>query len=231
MPQFSIIFENNDIILINKPFGVSVQGGKGILHPLDEELSKQVGYKVHLVHRLDKDTAGILLVAKNSSAASKWSSILSSGMVKKEYTALCIGSLHGEHTLNGSVIAHKKEVQAVLKYKVLKNGFIILPSINNSDSNTDCPQTEKQKIDLSLVNIVLGTGRMHQIRIQMAQAGAPLVADDQHGDFKKNKMLRKLGINKLCLASTKLSIPLENTLKTFEIPLPPHIENALSILL
>ena len=66
MKTFSIIFENEEILLVNKEGGVSVQGGAGIAHPLDAELSIQLGYKIFLVHRLDKETSGILVVAKNA---------------------------------------------------------------------------------------------------------------------------------------------------------------------
>ena len=85
MKIFSIIYEDDEILLINKEEGVSVQGGAGISHSLDEDLSKQLGYKIYLVHRLDKETAGILIVAKSSMAASKWTNLLSTNQVQKEY--------------------------------------------------------------------------------------------------------------------------------------------------
>ena len=64
MKTTEIIYENEEIIVINKAAGVSVQGGAGIAHPLDEELSKQMGDKIYLVHRLDKKTSGLMVVAK-----------------------------------------------------------------------------------------------------------------------------------------------------------------------
>ena len=72
MNKISILYEDDEILLVNKEYGVSVQGGAGIAHPLDEELSNQLGYKIFLVHRLDRETSGILIVAKNSRAASTW---------------------------------------------------------------------------------------------------------------------------------------------------------------
>ena len=208
MNPFSILFEDDEILLVNKPHGTAVQGGAGIAHPLDEELSKQTGYKVHLVHRLDKDTAGILIVAKNPQAAAKWTKLIATKQVKKEYTAICIGEplVNGKKsdrgTIRGTVEAHGKTQDAFLDFNV-----------------------EKKAQGLCLMHITLGTGRMHQIRIQLAKAGCPIAADDQHGDFKQNKVLKKQGIKKLQLAATKLTLPIEGKPQTFTIPLPPHMQS------
>ena len=227
MTPFSIIFENDELLLINKPAGVSVQGGANIFHPLDEELSAQLGYKIHLVHRLDRETSGILVVAKDSASAAKWTKLFSQREVKKEYVAFCTGipSPDGketkmEGTLRGTVEAHGRTQTAELHYKVESVAEIDLPSDGKTEDRT--PGTDK--ITLSKIRIRLGTGRMHQIRIQMAKAGAPLAGDDKHGDFKANKRLRKIGIKKLCLAAVRLTLPLDGTERTFEIPLPDHME-------
>lgn len=219
MKGVSILFENSEILLVNKEAGVSVQGGAGVAHPLDEEFSKELGYKIHLVHRLDKDTAGILIVAKSPAAATKWIGLIGSKEVSKEYTAICIGKPSGgkagqEGTLEGTVEAHGRTQKAISLYRVERTG-LVPPLAEGTDG-----------IPLCLLSIRIETGRMHQIRIQTAQAGFPIAGDDQHGDFKKNKMLRKAGIKKLMLASTRLTIPLDGELKTFEIPLPPHMQDA-----
>ncbi|MBP5753535.1 MAG: RluA family pseudouridine synthase [Treponema sp.] len=220
MTPFSILFENSEILLVIKPTGVSVQGGKGIFHPLDEELSKQLGYRIHLVHRLDKDTAGILIVAKNPAAASKWTKLISSKEVTKEYQAICTGIplVQGrekmEGTLRDEIIAHGKTQSAELSYKVEETGNLTIESDQDGRA---------ESIRLSHIRIVIKTGRMHQIRIQMAKAKAPIAGDDLHGDFKLNKKLRKAGIKKLCLAATSLTIPLDGKTRTFTIPLPDHM--------
>lgn len=215
MKDFPIIFENDEILVVNKPCGTSVQGGAGVLHPLDEELSKRLGYKIHLVHRLDKDTSGLLIVAKNAASASKWTSLVGSKSVKKEYMCICTGDIiSGSKTLlkgklSSKVQAHGRILEAELFFDVVKSSIIKLPDSENT-------------VKLNLVHITLGTGRMHQIRIQMAKEGAPLAADDQHGNFKINKMLRKIGIKKLQLACVRLTVPFENKDKLLEIPLPEH---------
>ncbi len=222
MNSASLLYENSEILLVNKPAGVSVQGGAGVSHPLDKELSAQLGYQVCLVHRLDKDTAGILVVAKNPVAAAKWIKLLQDSRVKKEYAAVLLGipCINGKHclkgTLRGEVEAHGRVQDAETHYTIEKSCAL--------------PETSGEVV-LSLARITLGTGRMHQIRIQMAHAGAPVAADDQHGNFKQNKLVRKLGIRKLQLAAVKLTLPLDGGQRTFEIPLPQHIQSVVDTLL
>ena len=225
MKDVSIIFENDEILLVNKESGVSVQGGAGIAHPLDEEIPKQLGYKIYLVHRLDKETAGILIVAKTSAAAAKWTKLIQTEQVKKVYKAVCFGLplINGKPAkkgcLTGTVEAHGRSQNAELFFEVEKSAKEKISSIN-----TETNEVSEKEIELSKIRITLGTGRMHQIRIQMAKAGAPLAGDDKHGNFKLNKIARKVGIKKLQLAATKLTIPVEGKPRTFEIPLPEHFK-------
>ncbi len=220
MDKIEIIYEDEEILIINKPFGMSVQGGAGIAHPLDEELAKQVGYKVHLVHRLDKETSGLMVVAKNPAAASKWIKLIASKQVQKEYTAVCFGVpvVNGKKVLTGtisdSVSKQGREMSAVTHFKVEETREVEIPE------NETAPAT---KIVLSRLHLTLGTGRMHQIRIHLAKVKCPIAADDKHGDFKLNKKAQKaLKIKKLQLASTRLSVPLGHKTAVFEIEMPEH---------
>lgn len=233
------MFENSEILLVNKEAGVSVQGGAGVSHPLDEELSRQVGYRVHLVHRLDKDTAGMLIVAKNSAAAARWMQIIAGREAIKEYSAVCIGlprrdgrggpdgrngRVQAEGTLESTVEAHGRLQKAVSRYRLERRGLV--PPPDRADRGGQVSGVTGEGIPLSLLSIRIETGRMHQIRIQTAQAGFPVAGDDQHGDFRMNKMLRKAGIKKLMLAATRLTVPLDGGLRTFTVPLPPHMQAA-----
>ncbi len=224
--KFEILYEDQEIILINKPCGMAVQGGANVAHSVDSELPLQTGYKIHLVHRLDKDTAGILIVAKNPQSASKWIKLIGTNQVTKEYTAVCFGlpSAGGKKdgkkirkgVLKDKISVDGRLLDAVTHFEIIKNTDVQLPASENS--------TEIQKINLSVAHLTLETGRKHQIRIQMAKAGCPLAGDDLHGDFKKNKLVRKLGIKKLCLCASRLTIPVNGELKAFEIQLPAHMK-------
>ena len=179
-----------------------MQGGEKIAHPLDEELSRQVGQKVYLVHRLDKDTSGLMMVAKTPAAANKWTKLIGSKEVEKEYVALCIGSLpQKQGVINEEIVQHGQKKTAVTHYKVLEEQEL---------------EWEGQKIILSRVSLVLQTGRMHQIRIHLAKQGCPIAGDDQHGNFKLNKILRKAaGIKHLQLFSVRLTVPIDGEKSEF----------------
>lgn len=208
MKTIPILYSDDEIVIINKEAGLSVQGGKNISESVDSLLSQQIGQKMFLVHRLDKDTSGILVVAKSSQAAAKWTKIFASHIIKKEYLALCLGKMEK----NEGILETPIEVKGVKKnartfYKVIKTENI------NLDANTSIP--------LSLISLVLDTGRMHQIRIHLSKNHCPILADNKHGDFRINKLVKKnLGIKNLQLAAVKLTIPLVKGEIAFEIENP-----------
>lgn len=280
MQKTEILFENSEILVINKICGLSVQGGSGVSHSLDQDLSKELGYKIYLVHRLDKETSGLLLVAKNPKAAAKWTNLIASKDVKKEYLAVSssLPVINGKKmksgTLESSVLAHGKTQNAKTFFNLEREFFVELSDDKNaSETDSSCGQVpvlaenrestdirkfsketdsqqqnqnflqpdvplaksskseksekDTKKIPLYLIRLTLQTGRMHQIRIQMANANAPLIADDKYGDFKLNKILRKIGIKKLQLASVKLTLPVNKKSVVLECKLPPHMQNLL----
>ena len=206
-----IIYENDEIIIINKPSGLAVQGGQGIVHSVDRDFAEQVGYKIYLVHRLDKDTAGLMVVAKNPVAAGKWTKLIGSKIVKKEYIALCAGKMPAKNgVIKEDVIQHGDSKAAVTHYQVEKEWTVPYENENGAG-----------EIPLCLIRLVLETGRMHQIRIHLAKNNCPIAGDDQHGNFKLNKLLKKVcKIKKLQLAAVRLTVPLEGKERMFEIPVP-----------
>lgn len=219
---FAVVFEDSEIVIVNKNAGLATQGGAGVVHSLDVELSRYLGHKAHLVHRLDKDTAGLIVVAKDSRAAAKWSAVLSQGQVKKEYIAVCFGypvvrgMRRQSGTLESQVASRARLLAATTHFQVEKTATLSVPSTDDA-------------VDLCVIRAVLGTGRTHQIRLQLAQALCPVVADDKHGDFAQNRLVRKLKIKRLQLAAVRLDLPLEGKVRTFTVPLPPHIQSTLSL--
>ena len=162
MKEIPVLFENEEILVINKPSGVAVQGGQGIAHPLDKELPIQVGYPVYLVHRLDRDTNGLMVVAKSPMAASKWTKLIGGKLVRKEYTAVCVGRMKDKKgTIRTAVLQHGDEKPAVTHYQVVEEKEVTV---------------EESKIVLSTLKLQLETGRMHQIRIHLSDNLAHLLA-------------------------------------------------------
>lgn len=216
--DFSVIFENDDILLIHKKSGVSVQGGAGISHSIDAELPKFLGYKIFLVHRLDKDTEGILCVAKNPSSASVYTKLFSSkdsSQIKKEYIALCFGKpvLSGKEcekgTINFPILKDGRSLPAVTHFRVEKSDYM---NFTNDETG------EISSFVVSKLRVNIDTGRMHQIRIHLSKCDCPIIGDDKHGNFKLNKKAKKyLKIKNLMLAAVKLTLPVNGKLQTFSI--------------
>lgn len=206
MKDIPVLFDDHDILVVNKPTGVAVQGGEGITVTILDILERQTGSKIYPVHRLDKDTAGILVVAKNAKAAAEYSKYIAGGALSKEYRAICFG------------------------IPPRKTGLITVPA---GRAGEEKPAETSYRVDetasgCSLVTLRLGTGRMHQIRIHLASIGCPIVADDKYGDFSKNKAARsEQKVRKLQLASCALTLPVAGKQTRFEIPLPDHMAQCL----
>ena len=199
-----LVFENDYCMVLNKPAGLAVQGGEGINVSLDSILSSCYKIRPLLVHRLDKDTSGIILVAKDREAAAAFSGIFggkhrpgSEPAVKplKKYLAVCKDipkPPNGFIKLDLDMRGQKKKTET--SYKLLK-------TFETSEQNLDLPP-------FSLLELELGTGRMHQIRRHLMLIGHPVLGDDKYGDFSLNKTLRKTkGLKKLLLHASHLVIP------------------------
>ncbi len=202
-----IVYEDDEIILINKRSGLASQGGVGVGKSVDTELSAQIGQKVYLCHRLDKDTSGLLLCAKTSAAANKWSRLVGEKSVKKEYMALCFGQPKNPSGKITLPVKEKGQSKSAVTY---------YEKAQLSDFMQE--EAKASRLDLCLMKLTLTTGRTHQIRIHLAQSGLPIVGDDKYGDFGLNKAAKRdLGLKRLCLCAFRLTLPLASGQQTFEI--------------
>lgn len=207
--DLDIIFEDKKIIAINKPAGISVHPGRneekvtiieGLLYYANGE------FEPHLVHRLDKHTSGVLVIAKNKQVARELTDIIKGRDITKKYQALVIGFLNGENKKLESVLEDKK---AVLYYDVLNNYKV-------------------KRIDLTLVDIELKTGRKHQIRKQFADIGHPVAGDNKYGNFEFNRELKKLiGLKRYFLHSYFLEFEYKNKRYTLISNLTPDLKKVL----
>ena len=220
--MLEILFENEEIRIINKPYGLASQGGEGIKNSVDTLLEQETEKKCYLVHRLDKETAGILVTAKDPKSAAKWTHLIGTKKVSKIYHAFVFGVPKEKSGTIHQIIEEKGcKKDAVTKFRVLKV-FNDYPA----RSQTECP--------ISLLELTLETGRMHQIRKHLAMNSCPIINDDKHGDFKKNKAFQKStatsevgSIKKMMLTAKKLILPQETKIAQIEIPYSQHFQDLL----
>jgi 23S rRNA pseudouridine955/2504/2580 synthase len=207
LKKLEIIFEDNSCAVINKPSGLAVQGGKGVGLCLDNILEQQWGRRPFLVHRLDKDTSGLILVAKTGDAAKRFSLLLGAGVIKR-YRAICKGRpVHGEGVIKADLDIRGSIKKAETRYRLL--------SVTG---------------EFSLLELELCTGRMHQIRRHLALAGNPVLGDDKYGDFDLNHRLRTTHkLRNLLLHASQLIIPetQDNARLDLTAPLPAYFQQFL----
>lgn len=211
MKNTPVIYENDEILILNKPAGLAVQGGQGVSLSLDTGLARETGRPVYLVHRLDKDTAGLMIVAKTPEAAAEWTRRIASRLVSREYTAVCVGEPErAAGVIRADIVRRGVRKSAVTRYEVTERRSVVLGG---------------EAAVLSVVRLRLETGRTHQIRIHTAMSGFPVAGDDLYGNFRLNRLLKKeYGVRRLMLCATRLDARGFGDDLSFEIPLPPHME-------
>lgn len=219
--DLNILYQDENIAVIEKPSGLAVQGGEGVGICVIGILSSQLNRRIFPVHRLDKDTAGILVTALSKEAAAIYSAFFSRKKIVKQYQAVC---LNCPRRPSG-------EIRLPLEKKK-KDGA---PS--DVQEAVTFYRVEKSSLDGSFcfVSLRIETGRMHQIRRHLALSGFPVAADDKYGDFAKNREIRRLyGIKKLQLAATSLILPVldggKERMLEISCPLPSHMEVCIATL-
>ncbi|MDR2746786.1 MAG: RluA family pseudouridine synthase [Treponema sp.] len=191
MKRIEVLFENEFCLVLNKPAGLAVQGGEGVGLSLDRILEAEYRPRPLLVHRLDKDTSGVILTAKGPEAAARFSAVFAGpGGAKKQYLAVCAG------------LPRPAEGIIRLDLEVRGRAGVRKKSETRYRLAASSPDGE-----FSLLELELGTGRTHQIRRHLAGIGHPILGDDKYGDFALNKTLRKTrGLRRLLLHCVRLCI-------------------------
>ena len=217
------LWQDEEILVIDKPAGLATQPGAGIKVSLVEAVERDFGFRPFLVHRLDRETAGCIIVARDARAASKWTEMIAGREVGKFYRAAVAGVPRGAKGLFDSDVRVRGEAKAARTTWSLLGAF---GPFDGGDQDTSEPKGPRGTLRFSLLELELGTGRTHQIRLQLAEAGLPILGDDAHGDFALNKKLRKAaGLKRLLLHATRLALPGRGLV---ESPEPPHFAEFLS---
>ena len=186
-----IIFEDEVLLVLNKPSGLAVHGGSGVNFGIIEALRalRPDARFLELVHRLDRDTSGILLVAKKRSALRHLHAQLREKRVQKDYLAL----------VRGQWQSHCKVINAPLLKNELASGERIVRVNEQGKASETRFRVEERYQNATLVKASPVTGRTHQIRVHTQYAGHPIALDDKYGDREFDKKMSELGLNRLFL--------------------------------
>ncbi len=220
----SIIFEDDYLLVLNKPSGTAVHGGSGLSFGVIEGLRalRPEARFLELVHRLDRETSGVLLVAKKRSALRALHEQLRMKGMQKDYLAL----------VRGQWQSHCKVVQAPLLKNILQSGErIVRVNAEGKPSETRF-KVEERFENATLVKASPVTGRTHQIRVHTLHAGHPIAFDDRYGDREFDSELKGTGLDRLFLHAAALRFEHPNTGETMrvEAPLDKKLRHCLDVL-
>jgi len=219
----SIIFENNDIIAINKPSGIAVHKGSGLRFGVIEAF-RQINPEqpLELVHRLDRETSGCLLLAKNRQILAQLHELLrheKTVHIEKTYLALLNGEWKGgDKTIDIGVSKIKRGGEHIMQ--IDKHGD---RAVSHFSPLEIFDQDDKT---CSLMKITIETGRTHQIRIHAQHCGFPIVGDTKYGNKTANKKFRELGLKRLFLHARQLYLPLADPI-TINAPISDDLNSLL----
>ena len=215
---FDIVFEDEALLVLDKPAGLAVHGGSGVSFGVIEQLRRQrpEAKFLELVHRLDRETSGLLIVAKKRSALTVLHDMMREGRVHKRYLTLVAG-----RWLN-----LQQHIKLALHKYLTEDGERRVSVNRDGKPAHSIVRLVKRWQSCSLVEVELKTGRTHQIRVHLAHLGFPLCGDDKYGDFALNKRLEREGLKRMFLhaAQLKFNHPLSGEAMSFEAPLPEELQ-------
>ncbi|MGE4242801.1 MAG: RluA family pseudouridine synthase [Ramlibacter sp.] len=226
--EFPIVFEDEHVLAIDKPAGVAVHGGSGVSFGVIEQLrqARPAAKFLELVHRLDRETSGLLLVAKRRSALTALQDQFRERETGKTYLALVVGAWP----------ANRKVIDQPLHKYLLADGERRVKVVAKDDPDgmrsVTLVKVAQRVGDFTLLEVTIRTGRTHQIRVHLASNGHPIVGDEKYGDFEMNRALAKRGVKRMFLHAWKLRFAHPSTGENvaLEAPLPPELASVLSII-
>ncbi|MEN9832040.1 MAG: Ribosomal large subunit pseudouridine synthase [Pseudomonadota bacterium] len=211
--EFPLLLEDDALMAIDKPSGVAVHGGSGVSFGVIEQLrqARPLAKLLELVHRLDRETSGILLVAKKRSALKHLQDQFRERETGKTYLAL----------VQGSWPEKLKVIDSALHKFLLPDGERRVKVTSNEDPDgmrsITLVKVAERLVDCTLLEVTIKTGRTHQIRVHLASQGHPIAGDDKYGDFEWNKALQKQGLKRMFLHAWRLQFSHPATGKRVEL--------------
>lgn len=221
--QERILYEDPSLLVVDKPSGLAVHGGSGVSLGLIEALRAMHpgGSSLELVHRLDRETSGCVMIARKRSVLRHLHQALREGAVNKTYTTLVAGRWP----------KRRQRVTAALEKNVLRSGERMVSASGEGKASETRFQVLEHYRDASLLEACPITGRTHQIRVHAQVAGHPVAGDAKYGDRDFNKRMRELGLQRLFLhaSAVELVLPDGQPLRV-SAPLDPALAALLRVL-
>lgn len=219
--EFPIVFEDEALLVIDKPAGTAVHGGSGVSFGVIEALraSRPDARFLELAHRLDRDTSGLLMIAKKRSALLALHEMFRTGGGKKHYLAL----------VEGDWVNARQHIRLPLTKWTTQTGERRVKVEADGQVAHTIVSAMRRFNGYSLVDAELRTGRTHQIRVHLASSGFPIVGDDKYGRDETRAQFSKLGFTRMFLHACRLEMPhpLTKDPLVLEAPLPPSCEKIL----
>ena len=257
--DLAIIFEDDALLAINKPSGLAVHGGSGVSFGVIEALraTRPDAKFLELVHRIDRDTSGVLLLAKKRSALVAMHALMREGKTDKRYFALVKGTWPhaAKHHIKTALAKYttgegERRVAEADDGEYAKEAHTIVSVVKRfgaaatadgaraprsgsragTAGHADDATAAADTSAMTLVEAQIKTGRTHQIRVHLASAGYPIAGDDKYGDFAFNKTEAKHGLKRMFLHAAKMGFvhPLTAERIRIEAPLPAECEHYLA---
>jgi 23S rRNA pseudouridine955/2504/2580 synthase len=217
--EFPVLLEDDALLAIDKPPGVAVHGGSGVAFGVIEQLraARPQAKLLELVHRIDRETSGVLLVAKKRAALAAMHDAMREGRVRKRYLALAVGDWSGP----------ARALRFPLhKYTTAEGERRVVVADGGQAAGTRVRALKRLRHPrfgaVTLLECDLETGRTHQIRVHLAHAGHPLLGDEKYGLFELNRALQKTGHKRMFLHAYKVSFrhPSDDRAVHLEAPVP-----------
>ncbi len=214
-----ILFEDEALIVLDKPAGMAVHGGSGVSRGVIEQMRQEMPNArfLELVHRLDRETSGLLLLAKKRAALTELHRAMRDSDMDKRYLVLVKGRWQN---------ARQSVKLPLLKYATADGERRVAVNPEGQSAHTIF-NLKKRLGEFSLLEAELKTGRTHQIRVHLAHLGFPIAGDDKYGDFPLNKELQKRGLKRMFLHAYRITIkhPLSGEALLLEAPLPRELDS------
>jgi len=219
----AIVHEDDNLLVIDKPSGVAVHGGSGVSFGVIEGLrALRPGETLELVHRLDRDTSGVLLVARNTAALRTVHALLRDGGFEKRYLAL----------VKGKWDLGRKRIDIPLRTDLRVGGErTVRADASGKPSLSEFRPVQFFGKQATLMEVALFTGRTHQIRVHAQHAGHPVAGDEKYGDEELNAQMKVLGLNRMFLHAHSVSFdwPAGGQFSV-NTPLPPELASVVDTL-